>query len=367
MEVVNLDEILDKFPRVTSSRIFVGELYHPFGLFSEQIFGPVKDYECQCGNYSGLMYAGKRCPECGVLCDTSTLRGKSIAVIELPFRIPIPPIFLQRYKVPQDYEDDLTRYFIAKYLKIKPDEVTDEQYLQYSTKFIVVTPPLTRPILVEKDKEIVDSLNKEYAVIINQIQKYKEVDVPEFKNKLIEKLFETQLFKVITQKLTGKKGFIRKYLLGKRIPAGRTVATPDPYLRSDKVRIPFRIAAQIFAPLIVHELSEEYSAYEVFKACEDIYNNIKTPLASAIKGALQRIAQTHKVVINRQPTLHVSNIQAYNFEIWDGDTLQTSLIIDDPFNLDYDGDSVSNCTIKLYDQHGNIVYEGKIDDLIFNS
>ena len=36
------------------------------GLFCETIFGPQKDFECQCGKYKrGRRYKGKVCVKCG--------------------------------------------------------------------------------------------------------------------------------------------------------------------------------------------------------------------------------------------------------------------------------------------------------------
>ena len=37
------------------------------GLFCERIFGPVKDYECNCGKYKHARYRGIICERCGVL------------------------------------------------------------------------------------------------------------------------------------------------------------------------------------------------------------------------------------------------------------------------------------------------------------
>jgi DNA-directed RNA polymerase beta' subunit len=76
----------DPKKEVTSSEIFEDKdktIYHRNGLFSEQIFGPVKDYECQCGNLKGKINKGKRCPICGVLCDSSILRYKEFGYIKL--------------------------------------------------------------------------------------------------------------------------------------------------------------------------------------------------------------------------------------------------------------------------------------------
>ena len=36
------------------------------GLFSEKIFGPVRDYECACGKYRRIRYKGIICDRCRV-------------------------------------------------------------------------------------------------------------------------------------------------------------------------------------------------------------------------------------------------------------------------------------------------------------
>ena len=36
------------------------------GLFCSRIFGPVKDFECQCGKYKRSKFKGVVCEKCGV-------------------------------------------------------------------------------------------------------------------------------------------------------------------------------------------------------------------------------------------------------------------------------------------------------------
>jgi len=53
------------------------------GLFSEQIFGPVKDYECSCGKYKGAHYKGIICDRCGVEITRSFIRRERMGYIKL--------------------------------------------------------------------------------------------------------------------------------------------------------------------------------------------------------------------------------------------------------------------------------------------
>lgn len=53
------------------------------GLFCEKIFGPVKDWECNCGKYKGQKFKGITCDRCGVTVDRSSVRRERMGHIEL--------------------------------------------------------------------------------------------------------------------------------------------------------------------------------------------------------------------------------------------------------------------------------------------
>jgi len=53
------------------------------GLFSEQIFGPVKDYECACGKYKTARYKGVVCDRCGVEVTKFSVRRERMGHIKL--------------------------------------------------------------------------------------------------------------------------------------------------------------------------------------------------------------------------------------------------------------------------------------------
>ncbi len=53
------------------------------GLFCERIFGPVKDWECNCGKYKGMKYKGVVCDRCGVEITRSTVRRERMGHIQL--------------------------------------------------------------------------------------------------------------------------------------------------------------------------------------------------------------------------------------------------------------------------------------------
>ncbi|MDY6845152.1 MAG: DNA-directed RNA polymerase subunit beta', partial [Thermodesulfobacteriota bacterium] len=53
------------------------------GLFCAKIFGPVKDYECNCGKYRRLKHRGIVCEKCGVEVIQSKVRRERMGHIEL--------------------------------------------------------------------------------------------------------------------------------------------------------------------------------------------------------------------------------------------------------------------------------------------
>jgi DNA-directed RNA polymerase subunit beta' len=53
------------------------------GLFAEEIFGPVKDWECYCGKYKKIRYKNIICDKCGVEVTHSLVRRERMGHIEL--------------------------------------------------------------------------------------------------------------------------------------------------------------------------------------------------------------------------------------------------------------------------------------------
>ncbi|RLB86706.1 MAG: DNA-directed RNA polymerase subunit beta', partial [Deltaproteobacteria bacterium] len=53
------------------------------GLFCAKVFGPTKDYECNCGKYKRMKHRGVVCEKCGVEVIQSKVRRERMAHIEL--------------------------------------------------------------------------------------------------------------------------------------------------------------------------------------------------------------------------------------------------------------------------------------------
>ncbi len=64
------------------------------GLFCSKIFGPIKDYECNCGKYKRMKHRGIVCEKCGVEVIQSKVRRERMAHIQLA--APVAHIWFMR-------------------------------------------------------------------------------------------------------------------------------------------------------------------------------------------------------------------------------------------------------------------------------
>ncbi|MBK6879208.1 MAG: DNA-directed RNA polymerase subunit beta' [Elusimicrobia bacterium] len=64
------------------------------GLFCERIFGPVRDWECNCGKFKFIKYKGVVCDRCGVEVTESKVRRERMGHIELA--VPVAHVWFLR-------------------------------------------------------------------------------------------------------------------------------------------------------------------------------------------------------------------------------------------------------------------------------
>ncbi len=109
------------------------------GLFCQQIFGPVKDYECACGKYKRIKFRGVVCERCGVEVGSSSVRRERMGHIKLA--MPVAHTWFMREGK------------IATLLNNIPQKKLDQ--VMYYDAYIVSEPGLTDlkmySVLSEKD------------------------------------------------------------------------------------------------------------------------------------------------------------------------------------------------------------------------
>ena len=114
------------------------------GLFCERIFGPVKDWECNCGKYKRMRYKGLICEKCGVEVTKSKVRRERMGHIQLA--APVAHIWYSKGTPnkmalllgisPKELESVL---YFARYLVLKPADtgfevgkiLTEKEYKLY--------------------------------------------------------------------------------------------------------------------------------------------------------------------------------------------------------------------------------------------
>jgi len=209
---------------ITESQTFYrkSQKYHEEGLFSERIFGPVKDFKCKCGRLNNeVLDGGKRCEKCHVLCASSITRLETCGYIELPFECFKPTRLKNRLRkviknllkyekslfdpIRNDYNITKSRYlgihkqdqtikifddrsdrshiympmrvtgiysliFCLKYIKNHFFGFNEVQALfddHVIMKYLKIIPPAIRPVNIINGREHYAEVNKTYVSIIN--------------------------------------------------------------------------------------------------------------------------------------------------------------------------------------------------------
>lgn len=142
--------------------------------------------------------------------------------------------------------------------------------------------------------------------------------------------------KSLTDYLRGKKGLLRRNLLGKRVDySGRSVIVVGPHLKLHQVGIPKDMALELFRPMIEKKLEESGIAYTTSE--KRLF--IKRQKHETIEILLD-ITRRHPVLLNRAPTLHRVSIQAFEPVINETYAIQIHPLVCAAYNADFDGDQM---------------------------
>ncbi|MEM4386067.1 MAG: hypothetical protein QXD03_05935 [Candidatus Anstonellales archaeon] len=279
--------------------------FHPDGLYSESIFGPIRDYICSCGNYSTRIYEGRRCPKCNVLCGPSGLRYTTFGRIKLSYPI-IRPSKLRNFirmcygapildplkydmlkdkwfylenkngilSLTSDYNERCSKVRISGvfslYLALcdisRMYDFKFDHWLDYFTFEFLVTPPSTRELVFLNydcgEPEIIgNEITESYRRMIIFNNSCESIDL----DKLIDSgIYETSLyhhdfsagklqyyanhiFKLVLKQLSGKPGIIRSKFFSKTIDfSSRSVIGVNPSLKAYEIKLPLPILLKLY-------------------------------------------------------------------------------------------------------------------------
>ena len=121
------------------------------GLFCERIFGPVKDWECNCGKYKRVRFKGIVCDRCGVEVTHSKVRRERMGHIELA--VPVSHIWF--------FKSIPSRMGYLLGLSIR-----DLERILYYEAYIVIDPGNThlkyKDIITEQEYQQLEEEGKEF-------------------------------------------------------------------------------------------------------------------------------------------------------------------------------------------------------------
>jgi DNA-directed RNA polymerase subunit beta' len=390
----NLEEFCEELPEVTNYKILENRKFPKDGLFSQQIFGPIKSYHCACskGSFKGSRYGKEKCPKCDVEITTRSLRKERYAKICLPFPV-LNPIFYYFITTNKNSSkkiiDDLIFYRHIywrenkkeSFVKLKIDEKTPsvgesltgldgaityikeiiedsdkKEYLYIKKNFdqiklnkVIVIPPEFRPCgKMKNDKYLADDINFQYSKLIKICKEVKStpisfsLDNDLYKNnyKYIQSIV-LKLYDYVLERMSKKTGLIRNNILGKRVDfSGRAVISPNPELSIDECAVPYWMILEILKPNLIAYLVNRHVCKRYNQASKIIDDCIKEKDTKLFK-IVEDYCKNKICVLNRQPTLHRMSVLAFKMKIHLGKTIQIPPLITTPYNADFDGDTMA--------------------------
>ena len=396
--LLNISEFCADLKEITTTKYINKRHFHENGLFSEQIFGPLKNYTCQCGTYYGVSGSGGTCGICLVDVVNSNVRRKRFAKITLPIPV-VNPLFYdlvcdlggRKVKVCMDHlmrdensimtlSDDGALWEVVRKdpENILPDSlvgtvaiktlITDlaesavalgetawqvvlDNIEQLIINEVIVLPPDLRPASkkVSKTGEVSsDKINRYYTQILTKLEAMRDSVADVFSDRNLYYNYYRQiqkdvneLYAYILEKLSKKEGLIRGNILGKRIDfSGRAVIVPDPTLRMEECSLPYLMFLELFKLKIAKKIisigrfKKINDAIDFIDTCIELNNPI-------LFSTCVEIAKTEVCLLNRQPSLHRLSLLGYKTKVSLDKVIKIHPLSCPPFNADFDGDQMA--------------------------
>jgi DNA-directed RNA polymerase subunit beta' len=395
-KILNYDTFCENLDEVTSLKPFGKRKFHPEGLFSEQIFGPLRNYTCQCGKYHGVSKVGSQCSECKVDIVNSDERRKRFAKITIPIKV-VNPLFYdllvnlggknfkkafddlmrndksvlymtnQEFVVtvnPETVPEDAQKWERADaiYALVKGiaedmvEDGVDEWKLVLDNidnlliDQIIVLPPDLRPTSKSsgESKQLMDKINRYYVQILTKKEIMASTIVDIHRDKSLYYTYFKQLQKDVNElytrileKMAKKEGLIRGNILGKRIDfSGRAVITPDPTLELEECKLPYLMILEIFK-LPVSKRILELGKFKLLNEAIDFVDECIDKNNPILYRVCETVIKDEYCVLNRQPSLHKLGMLAFKIKITLDHVIKIHPLVCPPFNADFDGDQMA--------------------------
>nr|WP_297497517.1 DNA-directed RNA polymerase subunit beta' [Ferrovum sp.] len=224
-----------------------------------------------------------------------------------------------------------------------------------------VLPPDLRPLVpLDGGRFATSDLNDLYRRVINRNNRLKrllELKAPEIivrnEKRMLQEAVDSLLdngrrgkamtgankraLKSLADMIKGKSGRFRQNLLGKRVDySGRSVIVVGPQLKLHQCGLPKKMALELFKPFIFHKLEVLGLATTIKAAKRMVEQEIPE-----VWDILEDVIREHPVLLNRAPTLHRLDIQAFEPVLIEGKAIQLHPLVCAAFNADFDGDQMA--------------------------
>jgi DNA-directed RNA polymerase subunit beta' len=226
---------------------------------------------------------------------------------------------------------------------------------------VPVIPPELRPLVpLEGGRFATSDLNDLYRRVIirnNRLKRLLDIKAPEvilrnekrMLQEAVDALFDNsrrtntirsdsnRALKSLSDILKGKQGRFRQNLLGKRVDySGRSVIVVNPELKLHQCGLNREMALELFKPFVIRKLIER-GYNKTVKSARKVIDK-KDPTVWEI---LEKIVDSHPVMLNRAPTLHRLGIQAFQPILVTGKAIEIHPMVCTAFNADFDGDQMA--------------------------
>lgn len=371
--LLNIKEYIENnnLKKVTSTNIQVSGKFDDAGLYSNKIFGlpgsrrwretfAYIDLNCKVIHPVIYEIAKRRCSALIKLLDGTNSVNRS-------------------NKKPEILENDSSGSWGLSYFTENTDEAIEalmslktlsdaaRKLLMYISKHkdlvfveqFLVIPPAYRNVRIEFRQIQVPEITEKYITLMNSSSLILGVSPSSnIYNRIALQVQENlyELYQEIREGAKGKKGIIRKSLLGKTLDfSGRAVIVGDPKILPDHIGIPFRMALSIFKPFIIYYSTHDYkdrwlelgispSIMTINKIIDELFEGNKEIPPEAekiIREILDKITKEKVVLAKRDPALHKSNVRAFWPTIVEDASIHLNPVLTKGFGADFDGDQMA--------------------------
>lgn len=303
------------------------------GLFSQSIFGPVRNYECECGKYKRIKYKDMVCDRCNVEVTSSNVRFEREGHIDLAVPM-LNPLFAEHLagylgmgkeelRKAMYYDTDLSE---SKNLVERISQIKGKEKYMIMSKMIVI-PPNLRPFVNLGDGRYAKAdTNDLYMQLVNRnirvlnLMERKSPEVilrNEFRmlQESVDRLFMNEAIGNWTQ-LKYRNGNPLRSISGDLIKvlesffdrgqdfSGRAVATFNPLLGQGKCELPEQALLTLYDPVIIHHLKISGAAYTVRssrKLIESVING-ETENREKVIPALNEAIKSRPIILMHDST-----------------------------------------------------------------